>query len=123
MAKTGVLHCLCTEEDFLGSVLSLASDSEHLMTKYLFIMPDDYVVSANMDSELAPTSDQKCKFRVREFTEKFATGKVGQKKNRQQTWYPGFRMLRIVSKGTCPLQIMAEESDSDLEDGFAGMKL
>lgn len=119
------VRCTRTEEDFLGAALSIASDKERLMIKYLFVMPDDYVVSADMNSERAPTCDQKCKLKVREYTEKYETpGKAGAAmKKWQQTWYPGFWMLRIVSKGTSPLQTQANDSDDDLEDGFAGMKI
>ena len=95
------------------------------MIKYLFVMPDDYVISANMDSELSPTFDQKCKLYIRDFKETFETGKAqgGVKKKWEQTWYLGFWILRIVSKGTCRIQALDNDSDSDLEDGFAGMKI
>jgi hypothetical protein len=117
------VRCSRTEEDYLGNVLSIASDPERLMIKYLFVMPDGYVVSANMESELSPNGDQKCKLFIRDHSEQYETGKDAKKKTREQTWYIGYWMLRIVSMGTCPLQNVADESDSDLEDGFSGMKI
>jgi hypothetical protein len=116
-------RCLRTEEEYLGTVLPIAANPERLLTKYLFVMPEGCIVSGDMGSEVYPASDYLSHLFIRPHNAQFTTGAVNNQKNREQTWYTGYWMLRIVSAGTAPLEEATDQREPDLEDGFAGMRV
>jgi hypothetical protein len=121
-AKEAV-RCARTEEDYLANVLSIASDPEQLTTKYLFIMPEDYIVSGDMTSDVYPSGDYNCQLLTRPWKTKFTRGEGARAKEYEHMYCPGFWLLRIVSAGSAPLREAESEQELGFEDSFAGMQI
>ena len=110
-----------TQNAFTAATNAIAGNKDRLMMTVLFVMPNEMIVSADMDSSLPPTYDQKAKFRIREQTLKFETGTNKTQHEQKQTF--GFWLMRVISEERRLLQVDSDESEDDLDAALNGMNI
>jgi len=120
MHKAEKKKCANTQKAYTTFVNDLNKDESRIMMKILFVMPQGTVVSANLDSGLTPTSDQKVKLAMRKQKCDFETGSGAKAVQRTQEQNSGFWLLRIVSERAGVLQEEAQVDEDDLDAAFDG---
>lgn len=115
--------CVNTQNSWTVFANKMEKDSERLMMKTLFIFPNEMIVSADLNSDEAPTKDQMVKLVLREVPCEFTTGSGAKEKRRKPIYYPGFWLLRMISEEAGELRKKKSAETNDLDDAFDGMTM
>jgi hypothetical protein len=114
-------RCENSENSYTSAMNAIMKDPERSVVKHLFELPEDMIVTSDLDSDVPPRADEKADLRLRRLPSKC---KVGKKLIMEQNkiFIIGYWRFRVVTDDKVVLCTEEEEARDELESMFSGMK-